>query len=73
VVAPIHVDFSKVKHPWGKTDTNLDQMKKDVRPLYQALWCSDVGSPVTCASWDVSELTVAFNQAQSLTSLQVMD
>ena len=56
VSAPVHADISKdkVKRPWEKTDTNLDQRKGDVRPLYQALWCPDIGAPISCASWDVS-------------------
>jgi hypothetical protein len=64
VSAPVHADMSKdkVNHPWEKTDAKLDQVRKDVRPLYQALWCSDIGAPVSCASWDVSELTVALTK-----------
>jgi hypothetical protein len=75
VSAPVHTDMNKdeVKRPWEKTNAKLDRMKKDVQPLYQALWCVNIGAPVSCASWDVNELTVAFDQAQLLTSLQVMD
>jgi hypothetical protein len=64
VSAPVHADMSKdkVKRLWRKADADLDQKKKDVRPLYQVLWCSDIGSPVSCASWDVSELTVALSK-----------
>jgi hypothetical protein len=64
VFAPVHADMSKdkVKRLWEKTDANLDQKGEDVRPLYQVLWCSDIGAPVSCASWDVSELTVALTK-----------
>jgi hypothetical protein len=64
VSAPVHTDVSKdeVKRPWEKTDANLDQKRNDVRPLYQTLWYSDIGAPVSCASWDVSELTVTLTK-----------
>ena len=64
VSAPVHADMNKdeVKRPWEKTNAKLDQMRKDVQPLYQALWCADIGAPVSRASWDVSELTVALTK-----------
>ena len=64
VSAPIHADMNKdeVKRPWEKTNAKFDQMRKDVRPLYQALWCADIGAPVSYASWDVSERTAALTK-----------
>jgi len=61
VSAPVHADLNKdkMKRQWEKADTKLDQMRKNVQPLYQDLWCANIGAPVSCASWDVSELIVA--------------
>jgi hypothetical protein len=64
VSTPVHANMSKdkMKRQWEKADAKLDQMRKDVQPLYQELWCADIGAPVSCASWDVSELTVALTK-----------
>jgi hypothetical protein len=64
VSAPVHTDMSKdkMKRPWEKANAELDQMRKDVQPLYQDLWCANIGAPVSCASWDVSELTVTLTK-----------
>jgi hypothetical protein len=64
VSAPVHVDMSKdkAKRQWEKTDAKLDQVRKDVRSLYQVLWCSDIGALVSCTSWDVSELSIALTK-----------
>jgi hypothetical protein len=65
VSAPVHVDMTKdeVKRPWEKTNAKLDLV--DVRPVCEALWCADIGTPVSCASWDVSEPTVALPKRNS--------
>ena len=64
VSAPVHADMSndKVKHLWKKTDANLDEKEKYMRPLHQAIWCVDIGAPVSCTSWDVSEPTVVLTK-----------
>ena len=60
VSAPVHADMNndEAKYSWKKTDANLDKKGKYVRPLHQAIWCANIGTPVSCALWDVSELTV---------------